>query len=73
MCVNYYLDFGIYYSKDRCESIKNLPLDKLSKKELEQIADFILYGKDEDGTSSVDRKEVEIKTKFNTWSKKKGW
>ena len=71
MCVNYYLDFGIYYSKDRCESIKNLPLDKLSRKELEQIADFILYGKDEDGTSSVDRKEVEIKTKFNTWSKKK--
>ena len=48
MCVNYYLDFGIYYSKDRCESIKNLPLDKLSRKELEQIADFILYGKDEE-------------------------
>lgn len=69
--MNYYLDFGIYSSKERCESIKNLPLENLSKKEIEQIADFILYGKDEDGTSAVDRKEVEIKTKFNTWSKKR--
>lgn len=47
------------------------PTASYSKKELETIANFILYGKDEDGTSIVDRKEVEIKTKHNSYSKKR--
>lgn len=65
------LDFSIYSSKDRLEAIKSIPLDNLSKTELETITNYILYGKDEDGTSIVDRKEVQIKTKFNSYNRNK--
>jgi len=52
------LDFNIYSSKDRLEAIKDLPLNTFNNNELETISNYILYGKDEDGTSCVDRKEV---------------
>lgn len=52
------LDFSIYSSKDRLEAIKSIPLETLTKSELETITNYVLYGKDEDGTSSVDRKEI---------------
>lgn len=64
------LDFSIENSKDRLEAIKSIPLDTLTKKELETVTNYILYGKDEDGTSIVQKKEVQIKSKFNSYQKK---
>lgn len=52
------LDFTIETSKDRLEAIKEIPLNTLTKSELETVSNYILYGKDDDGTSVVDRKEV---------------
>jgi hypothetical protein len=44
-------------------------LAKLNKTELETVTNYVIYGKDEDGTSSVDRKEIQIQTKFNSYKK----
>lgn len=63
------LDFTIYSSKDRLEAIKQIDLSSLTKAELETVTNYVLYGKDEDGTSIVDRKEIQIKTKFNSYQK----
>lgn len=63
------LDFTIQSSEDRLKAIKDIPLNTLTKTELETISNYILYGKDSDGTSVVDRKEVQIKTKFNSYHK----
>lgn len=65
------LDFDIYSSKDRLEAIRNIPLETLTKAELETVTNYVLYGKDDDGTSVVDRKEVQIKTKFNSYQRDK--
>ena len=65
------LDFTIESSKDRLEAIKTIPLETLTKKELETVTNYVLYGKDEDGTSIVQRKEIQIKTKFNSFNKDK--
>lgn len=63
------LDFTIPTSKERLEAIKHIDLKSLTKSELETISNYILYGKDADGKSVVDRKEVQIKTKFNSYNK----
>lgn len=63
------LDFSIYSTKDRLNSIRSIDLSKLNKSELDTISNYILYGKDEDGTSIVDRGEVQIKTKFNSFKR----
>lgn len=65
------LDFNIYLATDRLEAIRHIPLEQLSPKELETVTNYVLYGKDEDGTSIVDRKEVQIQTKFNSYNKQK--
>lgn len=52
------LDFDIYSSKDRLAAVRQIPLDTLNKTELETVTNYILYGKDENGTSCVDRKEI---------------
>lgn len=66
------LDFSIASSAERAIYVNtNMdPTANYSKKELETISNYILYGKDEDGTSIVDRKEVQIKTKHGTYSRK---
>lgn len=63
------LDFNIYSAKDRLNAIRSIDLSQLNKNELETITNYVLYGKDEDGTSVVDRKEIQIKTKFNSYQK----
>lgn len=63
------LNFDIPTSKERLEAVKEIDLSSLSKTELETISNYILYGKDEDGKSVVDRKEVQIKTKFQSYHK----
>jgi hypothetical protein len=61
------LDWTIKTPKDRLNAIKEIPLDTLNKTELETISNYILYGKDEDGTSAVDRKEIFIKAKHSSY------
>lgn len=39
-----------------------------SEEELECAANYVLFGKDEDGESSVDRGEIEIETRNKTWA-----
>ena len=34
------------------------------------MANYILVGKDENGQNAVDRKEVQIQTKYNSYKKK---
>lgn len=65
------LNFDIPTSKERLEAIKKIDLASLTKTELETVSNYVLYGKDEDGKSVVDRKEVQIKTKFSSYQKDK--
>lgn len=69
------LNFSLSTSSERRDFIeKYLEQNKdkkFSNNDLETIANYILYGKDSDtGESIVDRKEVQIKTKYNSYSKK---
>lgn len=51
-------------------AIKQINLASLNDKELETVSNYVLYGKDSTtGESAVDRKEIEIKTKFNSYHK----
>ena len=56
--IKFKLDFNIYSAKDRLEAIKSIDLKSLNQTELETVTNYVLYGKDEDGTSVVDRKEI---------------
>lgn len=69
--MNFNLDFNLVTSSERRDFIKSKDLSKLTPKEIELCSNYILYGKDEDKdlTSIVDRKEVQIKTKFQSYSK----
>ena len=69
--MNFNLDFSIETSPERKAFIESHDLSTLTKKELELCSNYILYGKDpdKDMTSVVDRKEVQIKTKFSSYSK----
>ncbi len=51
------------------EAIKKIDLSKLTPLELETVSNYVLYGKDSNGTSSVDRKEIQIDTKFDSYNK----
>lgn len=63
------LDYTLDSTIDRLNLIKTLELKNLTQSELETCSNYILYGKDSNGTSIVDRKEIFIKTKFNSYSK----
>lgn len=70
-----HLDFCLNTDKERKEYVEKYLLENSDKKfsntDLETIANYILYGKDSNtGESIVDRKEVQIKTKYNSYSKK---
>lgn len=66
------LDFSLSTAKERAEYIQRYmdPYAHYTPKELETISNYLLYGKDEDGKSIVDRKEVQIKTKHNSYARK---
>lgn len=70
--MDFNLDFNIETSNERRDFIASKDLTKLTQKELKLCSNYILYGKDpnKDMTSVVDRKEVQIKTKFQSYSKK---
>lgn len=68
------LDFSLPTSKERnslvtayLSTVKRPP----TQKELDTLSNYILFGKDADGTSSVDRGEIEIETKYNTYRLRK--
>lgn len=67
----YSLDYNIERDTDRLQLVRNI-LDSLEKNpsdaELEQMATYILYGKDENGQSSLRRGEVyDNKKRYNTF------
>lgn len=83
------LDFSIVSAKDRAEAVNKWYQDnpdyRPTKKELETISNYILYGKDpyinkkgeydetlpvKKWTNCTQRKEIEIKSKYGTWDKK---
>ena len=69
------LDFNIQSSTDRADFVSAFfsenPDYKPTQSELDTLSNYILYGKDADGTSVVDRGEVEIETKYKSYSKRK--
>ena len=69
------LDFSIEQSSDRADFVSQFfnanPDYKPTQSELDTLSNYILYGKDADGTSVVDRGEVEIETKYKSYSKRK--
>ena len=69
------LDFSIEQSSDRADFVNQFfntnPDYKPTQSELDTLSNYILYGKDTDGTSIVDRGEVEIETKYKSYSKRK--
>lgn len=69
------LDFTIPTSAERTVYVNQFtqsnPNYKFTPREAETIANYILYGKDEDGLSSVDRHDIEIETKYSSWTRRK--
>ena len=69
------LDFSIETSDQRAKLVTDFfnanPDYKPTQSELDTLSNYILYGKDPDGTSVVDRGEVEIETKYKSYSKRK--
>lgn len=71
---SYSLDYEIYRAEDRTIAIEEI-LENLeetpSKTDLEQMADYILFGKDEAHLSEVDRRKITQPTrKFGNWKRK---
>ena len=69
----YTLDFSIESETDRLQAVVDI-LDKLdtdpNNHELEQMADYILYGKDENGNNAVKRGEVTDENKrYNSFKR----
>lgn len=74
------LDYTLYSDQERVQlareliagNTKEIDLENMSEqKQLEGIANFILYGKEENTEKSiVDRKRVFIKAKYNSFAKK---
>lgn len=70
------LNFSLETSEQRNEFVSQFfrenPKYKPTQHELDTISNYILYGKDEvDGLSVVDRHEVEIETKYKSYTKRK--
>lgn len=68
------LDFSITSAADRKVFIDNY-LTKINftpnEEELEMMANYILWGKTENGKSAVENHELDIPTRHQTWNKKK--
>lgn len=68
------LDFTLITSTERKDYVDqfiiNSGIVNFKEQELETMANYILYGKEEDGKSIVDKKEITIKTKYSSYNKK---
>ena len=71
MPMRFKLDFNLETSQERLQYLKDtVDFTQLTKKDIETCTDYVLYGKDpeKNNTSIVDRKEVYIKTRYNSYS-----
>ena len=71
MPMRFKLDFNLETSQERLQYLKDtVDFTQLTKKDIETCTDYVLYGKDpeKNNTSVVDRKEVYIKTRYNSYS-----
>lgn len=61
------LDFSIESSTDRLEEVRKITskFPYLSQTALELLANYVMYGKDPDGKSPVQRKEIKIQSRYN--------
>ena len=67
------LDFSIYSDQERCKAVTS-ELGSIvhpTNAQLEMMANYILYGKDQNDQNAVDRKEVYIPTKYNSYKKRR--
>ena len=68
------LDFSLKTSKERSAFLSKY-IDglnfSLNPDELETCANYVLWGKEEDGKNLVQKKEIEIETKNKTWDRRK--
>lgn len=70
-----HLDFTINGTSDRKDFVDEyiqrpeFLLRPLTEDELETIANYILFGKDDDGTSAVQKKDIQIETRNKTWQR----
>lgn len=62
------LDYNIVTAEDRCAAIQTIDFSKASTRDIERVANYILYGKTEKGNALPEAKE--ISTKHSTWKKK---
>lgn len=65
-----HLDLNLYTDLERNEAVAQME-GTFSNSQLERMADYILYGKTEDGESIVDKGMVQIETKYKSYSKRK--
>lgn len=65
------LNFDLQRDIERADFLrKNISDLSYTKAELTLMANYLLYGKDENGKNSVQRKEVTIQSRNGTWDKK---
>ena len=68
------LDFDIYSDVDRSAAV-SAELSAMTKtptqSQLETMANYILFGKDQNGKNAVDRGEVQIQTKYSSYKRRK--
>lgn len=70
------LDFSIQTCTERAEFLNNymkrpeFEKNPLTPEELETCGNYVLWGKDNDGKNSVQKKEIQIQTKNGTWNRK---
>ena len=68
------LDYSLPTAAERTALVSSLlssPSSTYSPRQLECMTDYILFGKDPDGTSSSSRKEVSIRTRYSSYSRDK--
>ena len=71
------LDFTLQDKEERLRYVNKLIEEwnkegrALRKEDLELIGNYLLYGKDSDGSNPILKKEIEVETKYTTYQKKK--
>ena len=65
------LDFSLTTAEERNQYIQSNNLSALTPKQLELCANYILYGKDKTGKSEVDKKNIYINTKYNSYAQRR--
>lgn len=63
------LDFSLVTAEERAQFVNDIDLTQLTPNQIELCANYILYGKDENGKSEVDKKNIYINTKYNSYSR----